>query len=215
MGQTQFIPTTFETYAVDFDGDGRRNIWTSNADALASTANYLRASGWRSGETWGYEVTVPKTYDLGKTGVHTLAWWAGHGVVRANGAAFPRAGDRATLFLPNGRAGPAFVLLPNFRVVKRYNDANSYALAVSHLADRLRGGYDFVGAWPPHAKPLSPDEAKRLQIALTTAGYYDGPVDGDLGSGSHDAIREFQRTLGVNPDGVPTRDLLLQLERTK
>ena len=212
MGQTQFIPTTFETYAVDFDGDGRRNIWTSNADALASTANYLRASGWQSGETWGYEVTVPAAYDITKTGEHPLTWWAAHGVVRANSAAFPRAGDRASLFLPNGRSGPVFLTLPNFRVVKRYNNANSYALAVGHLADRLRGGGDFVGAWPQHEKPLSLDEAKRLQLALTVAGYYDGPVDGDLGSGSRDAVRSFQLSLGINADGVATRDLLQRLE---
>ncbi len=105
MGQTQFIPTTFETYAVDFDGDGRRDIWKSNADALASTANYLRASGWQSGETWGYEVTVPPAYDIGKTGEHPLAWWAAHGVMRASGAAFPRAADKASLYAPNGREG--------------------------------------------------------------------------------------------------------------
>ncbi|MEJ0096827.1 MAG: peptidoglycan-binding protein [Bauldia sp.] len=105
--------------------------------------------------------------------------------------------------------------MPNFRAIKRYNNANSYALAVGHLADRLRGGGDFVGAWPEHESPLSLDEGKRFQLALTMAGYYDGPIDGDLGSGSRDAIRDFQRALGINPDGVPTRDLLQQLEAAR
>jgi membrane-bound lytic murein transglycosylase B len=215
MGQTQFIPTTFEAYAVDFDGDGRRNIWTSNADALASTANYLKASGWQSGATWGYEVVVPGSYDIKKGGEHTLGYWADQGVVRVGDRAYPRKGDKATLYLPNGRDGPAFLLLKNFRVIKRYNNSNSYALAVGHLADRLRGGMPFVGAWPEHEATLSLDEAKRIQVALMMRGYYDGDVDGDLGSGSREAIRNFQRKLGLTPDGVPSRALLQRLESGK
>jgi membrane-bound lytic murein transglycosylase B len=215
MGQTQFIPTTFEAYAVDFDGDGRRNIWTSNADALASTANYLRASGWQSGATWGYEVVVPTSYDIKKGGEHALGWWAERGVVRVSGKDYPRKTDKATLYLPNGRNGPAFLILKNFRVLKRYNNSNSYALAVGHLSDRLEGGAAFVGPWPEHEKPFSLEEAKRMQLALTMAGYYSGNVDGDLGSGSREAIRSFQRKLGLNPDGVPTRALLQRLESGK
>jgi membrane-bound lytic murein transglycosylase B len=215
MGQTQFIPTTFEAYAVDFDGDGRRNIWTSNADALASTANYLRASGWQSGATWGYEVVVPASYDIKKGGEHTLGYWKDKGIVRVAGRPYPRESDKATLYLPNGRDGPAFLLLKNFRVIKRYNNSNSYALAVGHLADRLRGGAPFVTAWPDHEKPFSLEEARRMQLALTMAGYYTGPVDGDLGSGSREAIRNLQRKLGLNPDGVPTRGLLQRLESGK
>jgi membrane-bound lytic murein transglycosylase B len=213
MGQTQFIPTTYQAYAVDFDGDGRRNIWTSNADALASTANYLRASGWLSGATWGYEVVVPASYDIKKGGEHTLGWWADRGVVRVAGKAYPRKTDKATLFLPNGRNGPTFLVMQNFRVIKRYNNANSYALAVGHLSDRLEGGGEFVGQWPEHEKPFSLEEAKRMQTALTAAGYYSGPIDGDLGSGSRDAIRNLQRKLGLNPDGVATRALLQRLEK--
>jgi len=211
MGQTQFIPTTFETYAVDFDGDGRRNIWTSNADALASTANYLRASGWQAGQTWGYEVAVPAGYDAAKTSEHPLGWWAQRGVARVGGKPFPRTSDGATLFLPNGRNGPAFLLLANFRAIKHYNNSNNYALAVGHLADRLRGGGPFVTPWPPHEGPLSPDEAKQLQLALTMAGYYDGDIDGDLGSGTRAAVRDFQLKAGLNPDGVPSRDVLRRL----
>ena len=213
MGQTQFIPTTFLAYAVDFDGDGHRNIWTSNADALASTAAFLKKSGWQSGETWGYEVTVPAALYGKKQGTHTIGQWIDRGVRRANGAAFPRKSDTATLYLPNGRQGPAFLLLANFRVIKRYNASNSYALAVGHLSDRLRGSGPFIASWPPHEKPFSLDEARRMQVALMMAGYYSGAIDGDLGSGSRDAIREYQRSIGENPDGVPTRALLQRLER--
>jgi len=215
MGQTQFIPTTFLAYAVDFDGDGHRNIWTSNADALASAAAYLHSSGWRSGETWGYEVTVPAGYDLSKTGERTLGAWADRGIKRASGDAFPRKGDRARLYLPNGRQGPAFLVLANFGVIKHYNNANAYALAVGHLADRLRGYGPFAAAWPDHEKPFSFDEGRRMQLALTMAGYYDGAMDGDLGSGSREAIRNLQRKLGLNPDGVATRALLQRLEQGK
>jgi membrane-bound lytic murein transglycosylase B len=215
MGQTQFIPTTYQAFAVDFDGDGHRDIWTSNADALASTANYLRASGWQSGSTWGYEVSVPATYDIRKTAEHALGWWSDQGIVRVGGKAFPRKTDKAALYLPNGRRGPAFLLLKNFRVIKRYNNANSYALAVGHLSDLLEGGGPFVGQWPEHEKPFSLEEGKRMQLALTRAGYYSGAIDGDLGSGSRDAIRSLQRKLGINPDGVATRAQLRRLEAAK
>jgi len=213
MGQTQFIPTTYEAYAVDFDGDGKRNIWTSTADALASTANYLRASGWQTGETWGYEVSVPAGF-AGK-GQHPVGWWAFHGVKRASGGAFPRPADAAVLYAPSGAVGPKFLLLANFRVIKRYNNADSYALAVGHLADRLRGGGDFATSWPAHEAPLSQDEAMHLQAELTVAGFYNGPIDGDLGSGSRDAIRGYQRAIGQNPDGVPRRALLQRLQGAK
>lgn len=212
MGQTQFIPTTFLAFAVDFDGDGRRNIWTSEADALGSAANYLRASGWQSGATWGYEVNLPSGYDIKKTGERTLGSWAEKGVVRVGGKPFPREREKGTLYLPNGRQGPAFVILKNFGVIKHYNNANTYALAVGHLSDRLRGGAPFVGEWPEHEKPFSIEEGERLQAYLTTAGYYSGPIDGNLGSGSRQAIRDYQRKLGMNPDGVATRDLLRRLE---
>ncbi len=215
MGQTQFIPTTFLSFAVDFDGDGHRNIWTSNADALASTANYLKKSGWQSGETWGYEVTVPAGFKTAKAGSRTLAAWSSAGIKRANGQGFPRGGDKASLYMPNGRQGPAFLLLANFRVIKRYNASNSYALAVGHLSDRLRGGGPFVGQWPEHEKPFSQEEARQFQLLLTMAGYYEGEIDGDLGSGSREAIRNYQRKLGINPDGVPTRDLMRRLDAAK
>ena len=215
MGHTQFIPTTFEAYGVDFDGDGHRNIWTSPTDALASAANYLAESGWRKGHSWGYEVMVPANYDTGRTGERTLGSWAERGVRRISGQDYPRAGDKATLYLPNGRNGPAFLLLRNFTVIKRYNNSNSYALAVGHLADRLRGGGPFVGQWPEHEKPLNQGERERLQLLLTMAGHYDGDIDGNIGSGSRQAIRDYQRQAGLTPNGVETRDLLKQLEQAQ
>ncbi len=215
MGQTQFIPTTFEAYAVDYDGDGHRNIWTSVPDALASAANYLEKAGWEAGRTWGYEVKLPSGFNTRKTSERSLAAWAKLGVRRVNGGAFPRPGDRASLWLPNGTSGPVFLLLKNFRVLKRYNSSNFYALAVGHLADRLRGDGPFVADWPAHEKPFSLEEGKKLQLLLTMHGYYDGDIDGDIGSGSRAAIRDYQRSLGLTPDGVETRDLLQRLEASR
>jgi membrane-bound lytic murein transglycosylase B len=212
MGHTQFIPTTFEAYGVDFDGDGHRNIWTSPTDALASTGNHLAKSGWQTGHAWGYEVTVPAKVDTGKSGARTLKAWADLGVRRIGGQAYPRPGDNATLYLPNGRNGPAFLILKNFSVIKRYNNSNSYALAVGHLADRLRGGGPFAGQWPEHEKPLSEAERKRLQILLAMAGFYDGDIDGNIGSGSRRAIADFQRQAGLTANGVESRDLIQRLE---
>ncbi len=215
MGQTQFIPTTFEAYAVDLDGDGQRNIWTSVPDALASTANYLKRAGWQAGKTWGYEVKLPRGFNTKRTSERSLGSWAKLGVKRASGGAFPRPGDRASLWLPNGTDGPVFLLLNNFRVLKRYNASNFYALAVGHLADRLRGDGPFVADWPAHEKPFTLEESKKLQLLLTMHGFYDGDIDGDIGSGSHAAIRDYQRSLGLTPDGVESRALLQRLEASK
>jgi membrane-bound lytic murein transglycosylase B len=214
MGQTQFIPTTYNAFAVDFDGDGHRNIWTSVPDALASTANYLKKSGWNTGHTWGYEVVLPADLDTRKR-VRSLGEWQKLGVTRPGGQGFPRAGDRATLYMPAGRKAPTFLLLANFTVIKRYNNADSYALAVGHLADRLRGGGPFQVEWPGHEPPLSLDERKRVQQLLTAKGYYSGDIDGDIGSGSREAIRNFQLALGVTPDGVGNRSLLRRLEAAR
>lgn len=212
MGLTQFIPTTFEAYAVDFDGDGHRNIWTSPADALASAANYLKKSGWQTGHAWGYEVTVPSRVDSG-AGARTLKAWSDLGVHRVGGQGYPRPGDQATLYMPNGRAGPAFLVLKNFSVFKRYNNSNSYALAVGHLSDRLRGGGPFVADWPEREPPLTQNERERLQVLLKMAGHYDGDIDGNIGSGSRRAIADFQRQAGLTPNGLESRALLQRLEQ--
>jgi membrane-bound lytic murein transglycosylase B len=204
MGHTQFIPTTFEAYAVDFDGDGRRNVWTSEADALASAASYLRESGWVSGKTWGYEVVLPPDFDYRHAegeASRTIAEWASLGIARAGGEGFPRPGDNAVLLVPAGASGPSFLLLRNHFVIKRYNNATSYSLAVGHLADRLRGGGAFVQAWPSGDRPLTTEESAELQQHLARAGMYDGAIDGKIGPKSRAAVRAWQSRRGLVADG--------------
>ncbi len=202
MGHTQFIPTTYVAYAVDFDGDGRRNIWTSLDDALASTASYLNKMGWQSGETWGYEVALPKgfNYRTAQKKARSLRSWQNAGVRRPGGKGFPRPGDTASLYAPAGTQGPAFLLLKNFSVIKRYNNANSYALAVGHLADRLHGYDAFQGKWPRSEEPLTDGEKAHLQELLSARGYYSGEIDGNIGSGSRAAIQAYQDAIGLSDD---------------
>ena len=216
MGHTQFIPTTYNTHAVDFDGDGKRDIWGNIPDALASTANYLRASKWRKGETWGYEVVLPRGFDYGLAGrkrVKTLREWRGLGVKRVRGRIFPRPDDRASLILPTGARGPAFLILNNFRSILRYNNATAYALAVGHLSDRIRGFSGFARPWPKDAKPLARAEREELQRLLTSKGFSTGGADGILGSRSREAIRAYQRARGLVADGFPSQTLLKRLRR--
>jgi membrane-bound lytic murein transglycosylase B len=214
MGHTQFIPTTYNAYAVDFDGDGKRNIWTSIPDALASTAHYLKVSKWQSGRTWGYEVVVPKGASAKAltSKERSLGEWQKLGVVRAAGQAFPRSGDKARLFLTLGGRGPSFLLLGNFRVIKRYNNADSYALAVGHLSDRLRGGGTFHTEWPAGDRPLTTEQRARIQQLLSDRGLYSGEVDGKIGSGSREAIRAYQGKVGLKTDGFDSLRLLQLLE---
>jgi membrane-bound lytic murein transglycosylase B len=210
MGHTQFIPTSYHAYAVDMDRDGRRDIWGSVPDALATAANLLRKNGWRSGETWGYEVTLPEGRKF-PAGSMSLAKWQSIGVVRANGKGFPRPSDNAELKVPDGRAGPAFLMTKNFFVLKRYNNADTYALAVGLLADAIAGHGGLVRDWSRPFERLSFTETQELQQRLGTLGYYSGPIDGKIGSGSRDAIRAFQQRLGVSPDGHPSKDVLHRL----
>jgi membrane-bound lytic murein transglycosylase B len=212
MGQTQFIPTTYLGYAVDFDGDGRRNIWTSVPDALASTANYLRKSGWQAGATWGYEVILPPGFDTSLEGRSaTLADWTARGFVRAAGGAFPRPGDQATLLLPAGPGGPAFLTLRNFQAIKRYNNANAYALGVGHLADRLKGGGPFVTPWPRGYTPLDEDGRAELQSRLRAIGFPLDKIDGKVGPQTVAAIRAYQAQRGLAVTGHASLELLTLL----
>jgi membrane-bound lytic murein transglycosylase B len=214
MGHTQFIPTTYEAYAVDFDGDGRRNLWGSPVDALASAANYLAKSGWRTGKTWGYEVVLPQGFDyqlVDEERSMSLAEWERLGVRRVGGQTFPRADDNATLLLPAGATGPAFLMLRNHYVIKRYNNATSYAIAVGHLADRLRGGGAFVQDWPREQRALSQAELRELQEYLARAGLYRGAIDGKIGPLSRAAIRAFQHQSGLVPDGHAGSSILDRL----
>lgn len=214
MGHTQFIPTTFEAYAVDWDGDGRRDIWSSPVDALASTAAYLSQMGWDEGKTWGYEVVLPRDFDYRLAdiaGEKSLAAWQDFGIVRANASPFPRPTDSATLWVPAGANGPAFVLLDNFRVIKRYNNADAYALAVGHLADQLQGFGSFRQAWPREERPLNENERFELQQLLAGRGLYGGAIDAIVGNGTRSAIRTYQQSAGLTADGYASDRLLRQL----
>ncbi|PPE77239.1 lytic murein transglycosylase [Kaistia algarum] len=214
MGHTQFIPTTYQAYAVDFDGDGRRDIWNSEVDALASTANYLAKMGWRSGETWGYEVEIPAGFDwrlADGSKSAPLSQWHKIGIARVAGRPFPPSDVVARLYAPAGAGGPAFLLLPNFRVIKRYNNADAYALGVGHLSDRLRGGGAFVSGWARDARPLSTAERAEVQQLLARRGLYQGTVDGKIGEGTKKAIRAYQHQAQIVADGYASSELLQRL----
>jgi membrane-bound lytic murein transglycosylase B len=214
MGHTQFIPTTYSAYAVDHDGDGKRDIWGNIPDALASTAAYLKVSNWQAGATWGYEVKLPKGFDpkrVSESTLKPLAGWEKIGVVRVNGEPFPRPSDKASLFAPEGTRGPAFLVLNNFRSILRYNVAKSYALAVGHLADRLRGYGPFVHPWPTDETHLSLDQRTELQQHLIALGILEGEPDGIVGRGTLEAIKTYQRSKGLGVDGFPSLTLLKML----
>lgn len=216
MGHTQFIPTSWQAYAADYDGDGKRDIWRSVPDAFASTANYLAKSGWQYQETWGYEVVVPRGFDhklAGNKTKRSLAQWGRLGIKRANGADWPRPSDQAYLLYPAGSNGPAFLMLHNFDVIKRYNNADAYALAVGHLADRIIGGGDFNQSWPRNERPLTRAQLKEVQSLLTRRGFSTGGVDGVMGPKTQDAIRAYQTSDGKVPDGYASTQLLQELKR--
>lgn len=202
FGQTQFIPSTYERLAVDFDGDGRRDLVNSVPDALASTANYLQRAGWRSGESWLFEVRVPPGY-AGPTGrgeKAPLSTWAQRGVTRADGAALSGQGQ-AGLLLPAGAQGPGFLVFRNFDAIYSYNHAESYALAISHLADRIAGYPALRTPWPTDDPGLSRAERRRLQELLNAAGYDVGEVDGRIGPRSRAAIAAAERDRGLPETG--------------
>jgi len=215
MGHTQFIPTTYNAYAVDFTGDGRRDIWNTIADALASTANYLRVSGWRPGQAWGYEVTLPPNFDyrLLEAGKKTVKQWRKLGV-RRPGARMEHADEPAKLLLPAGARGPAFLVFRNFRAIKRYNNSDAYALSVGHLSDRIAGGSALSQTWPVDDRPLNKAQRKELQRLLNRAGFKVGPVDGKIGRKTRNGIRRYQRANGITPDGFASMVLLTHLRRS-
>jgi hypothetical protein len=216
MGHTQFMPTTYLTHAVDFDDDGKRDIWGKVSDALASTANYLKASGWRSGESWGYEVELPHGFDYAladDTTERPFSAWTQLGMLLAHGGAFPNIDGKAVLTLPAGAQGPAFLLLPNFRVILQYNNSTAYALSVGQLADRLRGGPPLVRSWPRGDRPLAMSERRELQMLLDQHGFAAGGPDGRLGPKTRAAIRAYQSSVGLTPDGYADVALLERLKR--
>lgn len=213
MGQTQFIPTTYETHAVDFDGDGRRDIWNSSADALASTAHYLQSSGWKQDQPWGFEVTLPAGFDYALADgaiKKSVAEWQKLGVkVSASAAGSEQLS--AALLLPAGYRGPAFLVLDNFRAILRYNNSSSYALAVGLLSQRFNGGGTILADWPKDDRPLSRSERVELQMLLSQRNYDAGNADGIIGANTRKAIRSAQQAMGWPADGYPSHKLLESL----
>ena len=214
MGQTQFLPTNFLAYAVDADGDGRRDLWGSMPDVMASTANFLARSGWQAGQPWGLEVQLPPAFDPGRADPlvrQSSDRWAAEGVRAVGGGALPELADAAIL-LPAGARGPAFLVGSNFRAILRYNNATSYALAVGLLAQRLAGGAAVQAPWPRDLPTLARHQVLALQAALNRRGFDSGSPDGLLGPATRAAIRQYQRSVGATADGYPDRALLLGLE---
>jgi len=214
FGPTQFMPTAFKRYAVDFDHDGRRDVVDSIPDIIASTANNLKRDGWVAGQTWGYEVVVPATFNF-MLADHArwmpIREWERAGITRPGDKPFPRPDDRAFLLIPAGVQGPGFLMLANFRVIMRYNPSEAYALAIGHLADRLRGAPPFVQHWPRYERVLRREERLELQQLLERRGYDVGEPDGQLGAKTRAAIRDFQTRLGRVPDGFASAGILDRL----
>jgi len=201
MGQPQFIPSSYLKWAVDFSGDGKRDIWSNVPDVFGSIANYLKGHGWKSGLPWGFEVSIPRQFDFRRSRA-SFADWAALGLRRADGRAFPAQGE-GILFFPSGIRGPAFLVTENFNVLKTYNTSDVYALAIGHLADRLRGGRPIAGRWPQDDLQLSREARQRMQKRIAELGYkvsnFEGLIDFEL----RDAIRDIQAKAGQVPDGYP------------
>jgi lytic murein transglycosylase len=209
FGQTQFMPSTYRRLAVDFDRDGHRDTIHSVPDALASAANFLKRAGWQSGVPWGFEVNVPRSYrgPVGGSRKSAISAWARRGISRADGSPLPKTGSYA-LITPAGRSGPAFLVSKNFDALYSYNAAQSYALAISHLSDRLNGKGTFKTAWPTDDPGLSRAQRKRLQQLLIVKGYYKGEADGRVGPQTTAAIEEAQKKAGLKPTGRPGTRIL-------
>lgn len=214
LGQTQFMPSSFMKYAVDGNGDGVRDIWSSVPDAMASTANYLRQHGWDPALPWGFEVKLPQGFDFRYLN-GTFAQWQNVGVRRVDGKAMSPGEGQATLFLPGGANGPAFLVTKNYDVIKAYNSSDAYAMGVAHLGDRVLGGQPIQGAWPKDQPMMDKDERQELQQRLAKLGFYEGETDGKFGSKTRDAVRNFQLRRGLIPDGYADYAVLRELRATR
>jgi membrane-bound lytic murein transglycosylase B len=211
MGHTQFIPTSYLAYAVDMDGDGKRDIWNSVPDALATAANLLAKNGWQTGRTWGYEVTIPeRKLPAGKL---SIGEWEKLGVKRANGESFANRDDMAELKLPDGREGPAFLMLKNFFVIKRYNNSDRYATAIGLLADQIGGAPGLVRDWNRPFTPIDAAQIEELQKLLRAKGFYKDEIDGKAGPGTRSAIKAFEKSAGVEEQGYPSVEVLELLRK--
>ena len=214
MGQTQFMPSSFLTHAIDFEGAGRRDIWTSQADAIGSTANYLAAYGWSRDLPWGFEITLPAQFalaDADSAKTAPFAAFAARGVVRADGKPLPATGE-ARLLIPAGLRGPIFLVTSNFEVIKKYNSSTAYALAVALLGDAVNGASGLVASWPTSDRVLRPVEVRNLQVTLKKMGYDPGEVDGMVGDSLRAAVRKYQERKGLPPDGYADVALLKRIE---
>lgn len=209
MGHTQFMPSSYLKHAVDWTGDGHADIWSSTSDALASTANYLRNHGWAQGLPWGMEVSLPVGFDhrLDKA---SFGSFAAAGVRRVDGRALPSSGS-GRLFYPAGHTGPVLLLTANFDVIKKYNSSDAYALAVGHLGDRIMGRPAIQAEWPVRAARLDMAGTRDLQQRLKALGLYDHDADGRIGTGTREAVRQYQISAGEIPDGYPTPALLARM----
>lgn len=211
MGHTQFIPTSYEAYAVDITGDGRRDIWADDpSDALASTAAYFRRFSWRKGQPWGVEVLLPRGFDFGQTSRRSPAQWGELGVRGVDGNVVPNYGT-ASLTTPTGAGGPAFLTFANYTTISRYNNAQAYIIGVGHLGDRIRGMGPLRVAFPAGERQLRRAERVELQQRLTNAGFSTQGVDGRIGPNTQAAIRAYQRSIGLPTDGFPSVALLERL----
>ena len=215
MGQTQFIPSSYRATAVDFDGDGKRDIWGSDADSLASAANLLARGGWKRDVGWAKEVILPAGFDYSVTEVERQlpAWWEAKGVKRADGLPWTSqdAASQAMLLLPAGAAGPAFLALPNHFAIRTYNNSTSYALGIGLLADRFAGGGPLVTPWPVET-PLNMADRMAAQIALARVGFNPGPADGVIGAGTRKALRAWQQSQQLPADGYLSSDMVARLK---
>ena len=214
FGHTQFMPSTFERLAVDGDGDGKRDLMDNTADALASTANFLDKAGWQSGQPWGFEVQLPAGFSTageGRRSKRPMSEWIARGLRRVDGSPLPAQLGSAGLMTPSGPQGPAFLVLRNFDALFSYNAAESYGLAIAHLADRLRGGGPFTTPWPTDDPGLSRAERRELQGLLVMRGHDIGPIDGALGDKSRAAIRIEQQRLGQEATGRGGQKILRAL----
>lgn len=214
MGQTQFLPSNYLAFAIDADGDGRRDLFGSIADVTASTANFLASAGWRAGQPWGIEVRLPNGFDYARADPQlreSTSRWAQAGVTAMDGKPLPEL-DEAAILLPAGARGPAFLVGPNFRTILQYNNSTSYALAVVLLSQALAGGPGVQTPWPRDLQPLSRTQLIELQTALNTRGFDSGTPDGVLGPITQASLRRFQRSIGAVADAYPTLELLQKLQ---
>ena len=214
MGQTQFMPSTFLTYAVDFDGDGNKDLWSNPVDALASAANYMAASGYQFDQPWGLEVRAPEDFEwsLADGQDRRMSTWTSMGLTAMSGQGFAVSeNDYAELWLPAGASGPKYLLFKNFDIYKTYNRSDAYALAVGLLTDGVAGVDGPQTAWPTHLELLSKRDIMVLQDNLNRLGFDAGVIDGVAGRGTRGALREFQKAYGHVADGFPTMQALEQV----